>query len=87
MALVKRDTAKQYGTRYGPSNRDKVRSAEKTYRMTQKCPHCGKVAVKRVCVGVFECSKCKTKFAARAYSIQSSQKVVEEQENGGVQVL
>jgi large subunit ribosomal protein L37Ae len=83
MALAKRDTARQYGTRYGPRNRDKVRAVEKQYKTLQKCPHCAKPAVKRLSIGIWQCNKCDAKFAARAYNIESTQ-TIEETNNGGL---
>jgi large subunit ribosomal protein L37Ae len=81
MALAKRDTAKQFGARYGPRNRDKVRAVEKQYKPLQKCPFCTKKAVSRISVGIWECSKCNKKFTARAYTIQATQ-VQEDLTNG-----
>jgi len=60
----------KHGTRYGARNRNKVAAIENQYQPTQKCPSCGKVGVKRVAAGIFECRKCNVKFTARAYSTQ-----------------
>ena len=68
MVREKTGSAKRYGVRYGHSNRVKVGSAERQYNKRTLCPYCKKEAVKREAAGIFVCSKCGSKFAAKAYS-------------------
>ncbi|HLP79011.1 MAG TPA: 50S ribosomal protein L37ae [Acidobacteriota bacterium] len=65
-------TSVRFGTRYGARNRNKVALVESQYIHAQKCKYCNKVAVKRTAVGIYECSKCGSKFTGRAYTAEST---------------
>jgi len=59
--------AGRFGARYGRKIRENFRKIEEKVRAKQKCPQCGKAALKRVSNGIWECSKCGTKMAGGAY--------------------
>lgn len=63
-------STKRYGTRYGASVKEKVGKIEKIQRSLQKCPHCNKVALKRVSRGIFVCKACGVTVAGKAYAIK-----------------
>jgi len=60
---------KRFGARYGRKPKTKVANIEIQYRKKQKCPHCNKISVKRLAVGIWQCGSCLVKFAGRAYSL------------------
>jgi large subunit ribosomal protein L37Ae len=70
--------AKRYATRYGRRNREKTGILEQQYRKPQKCPYCKYVKVKRLSSGIWQCDKCKAKFAGRAYTFEPSKKTIRE---------
>ncbi len=55
---------------YGKKIRKKIDALRKTSSKRYKCPSCSRIAVKRVSVGVWQCKKCKTKFASKAYEFK-----------------
>ncbi|KAH8083186.1 putative 60s ribosomal protein l37a [Filobasidium floriforme] len=59
----------KYGTRYGASLRKTVKKMEITQHSKYPCPACGKTAVKRTNVGIWECKirGCQKKYAGGAY--------------------
>ncbi len=70
-------SAKRFGTRYGRRLREKVASAEKEYRGKKPCPFCRKNHLKRVAAGIWECRKCGSKFAGKAYNPSLNKKTSE----------
>lgn len=64
---------RRYGTRYGRRNRDKVSLLEVEQRKKHKCPKCGYAKVKRLSVGIWQCSNCSAKFTSRAYTVSKPQ--------------
>ncbi|HIH31962.1 TPA: 50S ribosomal protein L37ae [Candidatus Woesearchaeota archaeon] len=60
---------RRYGTRYGRRNRDKVALVEVDQKRSHKCPKCAYPNVKRISVGIWQCSKCNAKFTSRAYTV------------------
>ncbi len=60
--------AGRFGARYGRRVRTKIAEIESVQRKKQKCIFCGKIA-KRLSKGIWQCKKCKKKFASRAYSL------------------
>ena len=73
-------TAKRFGARYGRTPKHKLAKIEAEYRKKpQLCPYCGKQRVKRLAVGIWECRKCRAKFAGKAYTIKKAL-VLEEKE-------
>jgi len=53
---------------YGTYVRGKITKIESKQRKKQVCPYCKKTA-KRVSKGIWQCKKCKKKFASHAYYI------------------
>ncbi len=70
--IIKLGAAKRFGARYGRTNKHNFAKVEKEQRKKHKCPYCGKVAVKRLAVGIWECRRCDSKFTARAYTIEAA---------------
>ena len=77
-------SVKRFEARYGRKPKIKYSKIETEQRKLHKCPYCSKVAVKRLALGIWQCKKCNSKFAGKAYSIsreftikESSEKVKE----------
>ena len=60
---------KRFGARYGRSIRERLKKIERKQKAIYKCPYCQYKKVKRISAGIWECKKCSTKFAAKAYEI------------------
>ncbi len=63
----KTKSAGRFGPRYGTRVKKKIVKIEIKQRKKQKCPFCGKLGVKRIAKGLWECPKCKKRFASDAY--------------------
>ncbi|MDO8656077.1 MAG: 50S ribosomal protein L37ae [Nanoarchaeota archaeon] len=61
-------STKRFGARYGRTLRAKFAKIEMVQRAKQKCPYCNKTAVKRLSMGIWNCTKCKIKFTGKAYT-------------------
>lgn len=59
---------KRFGPRYGRKTKKKFAQIEIQQRAKHKCPHCQKVGVKRLALGIWQCQKCQVKFAGKAYT-------------------
>ena len=70
--------AKRFGARYGRKLKLKFASMESQQKKQYKCPYCHAIKVKRLSVGIWNCTKCKSKFAGRAYSLLKTIKTEEE---------
>lgn len=57
----------RFGARYGRRVKQKVLDIEKKQKKIHKCPFCKKIQVKRIAMGIYQCKKCKVKFAGNAY--------------------
>jgi len=57
----------RFGARYGTRVKRKLVEVETKQRIKQKCPFCEKLGVKRISNGIWECKKCKKKFASNTY--------------------
>lgn len=55
------------GPRYGIRVRRRVLEIDRARRQPAACPRCSTVTVHRLAAGVFQCSRCRTKFASGAY--------------------
>ena len=55
------------GARYGIRIRRRVLELDRQRELDAACPHCSTVTVARIASGVFQCSRCGTKFASGAY--------------------
>jgi large subunit ribosomal protein L37Ae len=56
--------------RYGKRIREDYDKIRKKTKQKYKCPSCSRIAVKRLSAGVWQCRKCKTKFASGAYEFK-----------------
>ena len=68
MTLKKLGSAGRFGARYGFGLKKRILKVESIQKKTHKCPYCLKKSVKRLATGIWYCTKCKSKFAAKAYS-------------------
>ena len=55
---------------YGTNVRKKLVLVETKQRKKQICPFCKKPYAKRTSAGIWECKKCKKKFAGGAYYLE-----------------
>jgi len=53
--------------RYGKRVRENYMKVVKKTKSKYKCPACSRMSVKRLSSGVWQCRKCKAKFASGAY--------------------
>ena len=67
--LQKIKSAGRFGARYGKTVKAKLVKVEEKQKVKQKCPFCGKLGVKRLSNGIWQCSrkKCNKKFAHNTY--------------------
>ncbi|MFA6799505.1 MAG: 50S ribosomal protein L37ae [Candidatus Methanomethylophilaceae archaeon] len=65
----------RFGARYGVIVRNRVKSIEAQQKMKHECPVCHHTSVKRVSSGIWECSRCNTKFAAQAYTPNTKKEI------------
>ncbi len=65
---------KRFGARYGGSIKARFGKVENRQKASYECPSCKAKKVKRVSIGIWQCRKCSTKLAGRAYSV--SKKIV-----------
>jgi large subunit ribosomal protein L37Ae len=70
--LKKTKSAGRFGARYGKIVRARVVNVEQKQRVKQKCPYCGKIGVKRISKGIWQCTrkKCSKKFASDVYYLE-----------------
>lgn len=64
----KHGSAARYGSRYGARLRKKINLVEDIQKKSSICPSCATEAVKRVAKGIWQCRKCKYKFAGGTYA-------------------
>ena len=69
MRTRKIKSAGRYGVRYGSGVKKKLLPIESLQRKKQECPFCKGIA-KRLAAGIWQCKKCKKKFASNAYYIK-----------------
>ncbi len=67
----------RYGVRYGTRTKKIVRAIEKRQKTRQECPYCERLTLNRAAAGIWECKKCKVKFAGAAYFPKSAIKFQE----------
>ncbi len=65
---------KRYGARYGRSIKERYSIIEDEQKKLYECPQCGKLKLKRLSKGIWQCTKCNAKIAGKAYSV--SKKIV-----------
>lgn len=73
--MVKNPSTKRFGARYGKTVKDKFGVIEQQQRQKYNCPSCSREQVKRVSLGIWQCSKCGTKFASKAYTVAKKAKI------------
>ena len=78
--MAKRKTLKGLGSRYGRRTRNKLQAFAELKHKAKKCPYCHALRVKRLSVGIWNCTKCKAKFTGRAFDIGKAR--IKEVENG-----
>lgn len=71
-------SVKRFGPRYGRTVKNKLAKIEVEQKRKQKCPFCAKEKVSRLAAGIWECRKCESKFAGRAYAVGKRTNLVEE---------
>ena len=59
--------AGKYGTRYGASLRKLIKKIEVSQHAKYSCTFCGKLTVKRLSTGIWNCSSCKKVQTGGAY--------------------
>ncbi|KAI5809286.1 ribosomal protein L37ae [Pyronema omphalodes] len=62
----------KYGTRYGASLRKQVKKMEISQHARYTCTFCGKNAVKRQAVGIWECKSCRKTVAGGAWTVSTA---------------
>jgi large subunit ribosomal protein L37Ae len=60
-------SAGRFQARYGVRARTRVRNVEIMQKANHICPSCGHQKVKRISTSIWECRKCRVKFAGGAY--------------------
>jgi large subunit ribosomal protein L37Ae len=55
------------GPRYGIRIRRRVVDIDRARSHPAACPRCATVTLRRVASGIFECSRCGTRYASNAY--------------------
>ena len=55
------------GPRYGIRIRRRVVEIDRARSAASACPRCSTVTLRRVASGIYECSRCGTRFASNAY--------------------
>ncbi len=63
----KTKSAGRFGARYGKTVKRKLVEVEIKQRKKQTCPICKKGTAKRLSKGIWQCKKCKKKFASDVY--------------------
>jgi len=56
------------GPRYGIRIRRRVVEIDRVKSAPSACPRCSTVTLRRVASGIFECSRCGTRYASNAYA-------------------
>jgi large subunit ribosomal protein L37Ae len=69
--LKKSKSAGRFGARYGKKVRARVVSVEEKQRQKQRCPFCKKLGIKRLSKGIWECKKCRKKFASNTFYLEA----------------
>ncbi|MFH0860446.1 MAG: 50S ribosomal protein L37ae [Candidatus Altiarchaeota archaeon] len=69
----------RYGIRVGRKLRDQNLKIEEKSKNV-RCPSCGKIKIKRVSKGIWECRSCKNRFSGGAFLLTRETKSVEETE-------
>jgi large subunit ribosomal protein L37Ae len=57
----------RFGPRYGRKAKRTVKKIEEKMKKNHLCPHCDRIAVKRISSGIWKCKRCNTVFTGGAY--------------------
>ena len=68
--LKKSGSAGRFGARYGKTPKARLVKVEEKQRKKQKCPFCKKLGAKRSSKGIWQCFKCKKKFASGVFYLK-----------------
>ena len=60
-------SAGRFQARYGVRSRARIRNVELEQKEKHICPSCGHKKVKRISTSIWQCKKCRVKFAGGAY--------------------
>jgi len=63
-------SAGRFGARYGKTPKARLVKVEEKQRKKQKCPFCKRLGAKRSSKGIWNCPKCKKKFASGAFYLE-----------------
>lgn len=63
-------SAGRFGVRYGRTIRKRIVEVEKEKKKFYECPSCHKNKVRRISAGIWQCKKCRIKFAGGAYTFK-----------------
>ena len=55
---------------YGRKIKKKLREIQIKRKKRYKCPACSRISVSYISMGIWECKKCKKKFASDAYEFK-----------------
>jgi len=58
----------KFGPRYGFTVRRRFADVEVKAKQKYECPNCGALKLRRVSTSIWQCRRCGTKFAGRAYT-------------------
>ncbi len=62
-------SVKRYGVRYGTKLKGKIGKIEAERRASTQCPYCHYEKAKRIAAGIWHCTKCKSRFTGKAYTV------------------
>lgn len=62
-------SVKRFGVRYGTKLKGKIAKIEAERKESTKCPYCSYAKATRANAGIWYCTKCKSRFTGKAYSI------------------
>jgi len=61
--------AGKFGARYGSTVKAKYSAIASRQKQKQQCPFCKKLGSRRLAKGLWQCKRCKKKYAASAYYV------------------
>jgi large subunit ribosomal protein L37Ae len=67
-AVSRYGSTKRFGSRYGRKVKYKLGKIEEERKHSKQCPYCHQPKIKRIALGIWQCRKCNSKFAGKAYS-------------------
>jgi len=75
MATKQSPTTRRLGSRYGRTTRAKLGKIESLQKTIYKCPECRYKKVKKVSMGIWQCSNCGLKFTSKAYFVDKKPRI------------